>query len=70
MMEGRNSQISIQQKHILLEFMRKNEHLQAGKFSPAFTVKQSQKLWQELTDLLNSSPGAKKDWKKWRKVCI
>lgn len=64
----RNINASTEQKRIMLEFIKKNSKLTSGKFSNDFTQKDAQRMWQELTNLLNSCPGANKDWKAWRKV--
>lgn len=59
---------SSEQKKILLEFVKKNPSLVSGKFSNNFTQKDGQILWQDISKILNSCPGANKDWKSWRKV--
>ncbi|CAG9764633.1 unnamed protein product [Ceutorhynchus assimilis] len=64
----KGSSVTEDQKKLMLEFIKKNQKLISGKFSNEFTQKQSQSLWQELTTLLNSCPGANKDWKAWRKT--
>lgn len=60
--------INSEQKAVLLQFMKDHYQLQTGKFSASFTCKVAEKLWREAADILNSIPGAKKDWKAWRKV--
>lgn len=54
---------------LLVEFMEKHPKLIKGKFSADFTLKNAQKLWAEISLILNSVPGAKKEWKQWRKIC-
>lgn len=56
------------QKETLLEFIKQHPQLQTGKFTRSFTVSTAHKLWCEAADILNAIPGAKKDWKGWRKV--
>ncbi|KAK5650436.1 hypothetical protein RI129_001465 [Pyrocoelia pectoralis] len=58
----------MEQKRLLIEFIKKHEKLASGKFSNDFTYKQSQLLWQEISNLLNSCGGAEKDWKAWRRT--
>lgn len=65
----RNSNVSMEQKKIILEFIKKHPNLASGKFSNNFTQKEAQRLWQELSVILNSC-GTEKDWKSWRKVII
>ncbi|CAG9819868.1 unnamed protein product [Phaedon cochleariae] len=57
----------MEQKKILLEFIKKHPNLASGKFSNNFSQKEAQRLWQELTVILNSC-GTDKDWKSWRKT--
>lgn len=59
---------SPEQKKLMLEFIKKHPKVITGKFSNDFTQKNAQNMWQELANLLNSCPGAHKDWKAWRKV--
>lgn len=65
---GNTGNASPEQKKLMLEFLKKHPKLIVGKFSNDFTQKTGQNLWQELTNILNSCPGANKDWKSWRKV--
>lgn len=63
--------MSIDKKKEIIDFISKNPQLKAGgKFTQDFTAKTSQSLWKTLATNLNSVPGAKKDWKKWRKVRV
>ena len=57
-----------EQKKLLIEFVKKHKKLQAPKFDATFSYKDSQRLWEEISGILNSVPGAKKNWKLWRKV--
>lgn len=50
--------------------MGKHPELQSDKFSATFTFKHAHKLWEEVTEKLHEIPGAIKEWKQWRKVCI
>lgn len=54
--------------YLYREYMTKYPKLTKGKFSSSFTLKDSIHLWNEISDILNSVNGAKKDWKGWRKV--
>lgn len=66
--KGGGGTISVEQKRVLVEFLKKNPRLLSGKFSSDFTIKTGVAKWEELSNLLNSIPGAKKNWKNWRKV--
>lgn len=58
------------QKETMTEFLKKRPNLISGKFSANFTYKNAEMLWKDLEKILNSIPGARKDWKNWRKVCF
>ncbi|KAG5866960.1 hypothetical protein JTB14_018171 [Gonioctena quinquepunctata] len=59
----------MEQKNILLEFMKKNPWLLSGKFSDKHTQKDAQKLREDISKTLNScGNGANEDWKSWRKT--
>lgn len=67
----RTGQITQSQKVLLVKFIKSQPNLQSGKFSPNFTKKYAQKLWRDITAILNAVPGApKKTWAQWRKVCV
>lgn len=55
---------------MLIEYINKHPQLLKGKFSSSFTLQDSMRLWNELTEILYSMNGAKKDWKNWRKVSL
>lgn len=55
--------------YILSEFMQTHPHLQTGKFTPTFTYKVAQAMWEEVSVTLHAIPGASKTWQQWRKVC-
>ncbi|XP_044751421.1 uncharacterized protein LOC123311473 [Coccinella septempunctata] len=65
-MEKRNKPMSVEQKDILIEFICSHPEMKQ-KFSSTFSRQDSIALWKELTNILNGTPGAKKDWKEWRK---
>ncbi|CAH0562920.1 unnamed protein product [Brassicogethes aeneus] len=58
------------QKNMLIEYMEQNPKLRAGTFSPDFTFKNCQTLWEIITVKLNAVPGGAKkdDWRMWRKT--
>lgn len=58
------------QKETMIEYLKKNEKLVNGKFSNEFSFKDAEEKWKELAGILNSIPGARKDWKNWRKVSL
>ncbi|XP_071576846.1 uncharacterized protein [Temnothorax nylanderi] len=63
----RGSNITDEQRTLLIEYMKKHPQLTRGKFTSSFTLKHSIQLWNEITNILNAINGAKKDWKGWRK---
>lgn len=67
-MDQKKTYVTLQQKNKLIELVTSDKNLISGKFSSTFTFKDSQKKWEAITELLNSFPGAKKNWKQWRKV--
>lgn len=60
--------ISSEQKKELVDFLNTHPELRSGKFTKHFTFKTAQSLWVKLTEDLNCLPGAKKDWRQWRRV--
>ncbi|XP_051171341.1 uncharacterized protein LOC127288118 [Leptopilina boulardi] len=64
----RKKYMSQEQKELLIGFMINHPKLQTGKFNKTFTVRDSQRLWQEVTQELHKIPGPTKDWKQWRKT--
>ncbi|KAJ8965418.1 hypothetical protein NQ314_004171 [Rhamnusium bicolor] len=60
--------MSKEQKTYLIQYVEEHRELQSGKLSQQFTFKKAQCLWKELANILNSMPGARKDWEKWRKT--
>ena len=63
----RGSNMSPSQKE-LLDFREEHPELKTGKFSANFTYKDASVLWMQLSNTLNATPGANRDWKLWRKV--
>jgi len=53
---------------MLVEWVGKHPQLNTKKFSANFTLKDSQRLWEEVTIILNSCVGATKTWQLYRKV--
>lgn len=59
------------QKLLLVDFMKSHPGLNRGMYTDTFTIKDAQKLWQDVTVTLNAVPGGSvKDWHRWRKVCF
>ncbi|KAL5237153.1 hypothetical protein ACI65C_004563 [Semiaphis heraclei] len=56
------------QMKLLVELMSKNPQLCSGKFSPSFTHKIAREKWENITEHVNSLPGAQKSWDKWKKT--
>jgi hypothetical protein len=68
-MEVQNrSRYSAEQKATLIELLKNEAQLITGKFSATYTFKDAKKKWEEISSTLNSIPGAKKEWKQWRKA--
>lgn len=59
-----------QQMQELVELLKNDPQLVAGKFTPTFTQKVAQKRWEAIAETLNAIPGTSKCWSKWRKVCL
>ncbi|CAH0562973.1 unnamed protein product [Brassicogethes aeneus] len=64
----KSTSITETQKTTLIEFLKNNPLLISGKFSNSFTFKDATAKWVEITEVLNSIPGAIKDWRNWRKT--
>lgn len=60
--------VSEEQKKVLLDYINDHPKLKSGKFSPDFTYKDAQELWENFTIEVHKIPGATKTWQKWRKV--
>ncbi|KAG5892587.1 hypothetical protein JTB14_036795 [Gonioctena quinquepunctata] len=69
-MNKRTGNLSSDRKKELLKFLERNPALQTGKFSNHFTFEKAQGMWMEVSNTLNSLPGAHKDWRQWRKPVI
>ncbi|XP_018371764.1 PREDICTED: uncharacterized protein LOC108766768, partial [Trachymyrmex cornetzi] len=63
----RGANITSEQKTLLIEYMNKHPELVKGKLTSSFTLKDSIRLWNEISEIFNSINGAKKEWKDWRK---
>ncbi|XP_050064808.1 uncharacterized protein LOC126553730 [Aphis gossypii] len=56
------------QKKLLVDFMVLHPELVSGKNTSKSTVKQRQKLWERISEVLNSEVGPNKSWSEWRKT--
>ncbi|CAH1107482.1 unnamed protein product [Psylliodes chrysocephalus] len=67
--EEKKSYCTQSQKETLINLMREkeNEPILSGKFSATFTFKDARSKRQNIASILNSAPGASKDWKLWKK---
>ncbi|KAG5875276.1 hypothetical protein JTB14_033484 [Gonioctena quinquepunctata] len=67
--EKKHSYCTQSQKQTLINLRKEkeNEPLLSGKFSKTFTFQDAKSKWQTIASILNSAPGASKDWKQWRK---
>ncbi|KAK5639253.1 hypothetical protein RI129_011745 [Pyrocoelia pectoralis] len=66
--KGKCTYMSSAQKKMLVQLVKNEKELLAGKFTSTFTYKTAQKKWIEIGATLNSVPGAQKDWNHWRKT--
>lgn len=64
----KSKSVTSEQKQLLISFVTKYPELNTKKFSSKFTYKDAQRLWEEITDVLNNSIGPQKNWTEWRKV--
>lgn len=64
------ARISENQTNLMANFFINNSKLFENKFNDSFTFEVGEKLWGELSELLNASGKAQKDTKKWKKVNI
>lgn len=63
----KTSHISLKQKEVMVNFLEQHPEMYSGKFSETYTKSVAMKLWSQLTNILNSIPGAPaKDWRKVR----
>lgn len=62
------ARISENQKNVMADYFIVNRKLIENKFSDSFTFEHGERLWNELSELLNASGKAQKDVKKWKKV--
>ncbi|KAJ8715249.1 hypothetical protein PYW08_005230 [Mythimna loreyi] len=60
--------VTVKQKKKLVELMAKHPELISGKVTQDFNYRDSQQLWQTITNECNSIPGARKSWRQWRKT--
>lgn len=60
--------ISKDQRHKMVHFIINNPGCNTGDFKSQHNEEEKHRVWNELTDMLNSMPGATKDWKGWQKV--
>ncbi|KAG5889197.1 hypothetical protein JTB14_000622 [Gonioctena quinquepunctata] len=67
--EKKHSYCTQSQKQTLINLMKEkeNEPLLSGKFPQTFTFQDAKSKWQNIASILNSAPGASKDWKQWKK---
>ena len=68
MKKGRKPNSTDKQKNMLVGFIVFHPELVSGKNTIKSTVKQRQKLWENITNILNSEVGPNKSWIEWRKV--
>ncbi|KAL5239118.1 hypothetical protein ACI65C_006528 [Semiaphis heraclei] len=63
----KSKSVTYEQKQLLIDFVHKHPKLNTKKFGPSFTMKDSQLLWQNITNTLNQTIGPKKTWVEWKK---
>lgn len=71
MSQKRVARTSMKQFEMLLNFMENHQQLVSGKLEVNFTIRDRQRLWEELSEKLNAAGnGSRKDAEKWRKVML
>ncbi|KAG5878236.1 hypothetical protein JTB14_000725 [Gonioctena quinquepunctata] len=67
--ENKQSYCTQSQKQTLINLMmeKENEPLISRKFSQTFTSQDAKSKLRNTASILNSAPGASKDWKQWKK---
>lgn len=67
--DKRAKKITQRQLEVMTDFIMRHKSMVVSKFSSKFTAMDKEKLWDELTEILNSDGlGPKKDSKKWKRV--
>ncbi|KAJ8911762.1 hypothetical protein NQ315_008814 [Exocentrus adspersus] len=66
--KNKSGPVTEEQKEQMFQFLKTHKELIAGRFSSSFTTKTAELLWCQLSEVLNSMPGPKKEWKAWRKT--
>lgn len=63
----RKQPMSSEQKNILIEFLRSHPEIKQ-KLSSNNTRQDVVNEWMKISNILNATPGTRKNWKEWRKV--
>lgn len=66
----RSVYVTAKQKKKLIELITEHPELISCKVTQDFSYRDSQRLWQNIANECNSIPGAKKNWRQWKKVSI
>lgn len=62
--------ITQSQRHRMVHFIRDNPGCNTGNFNCQHNEEEKKRVWEQMTEELNSMGGANKDWKGWQKVNI
>jgi len=62
--------LSLQQKEAIVEFMEGHRDFENGRVSSSQAAKSYEELWNRLRADLHALPGARKNVKGWKDVCI
>lgn len=60
----RGKKANEKQQKMLVEYVKSKPQL----YLQSYTYKEAQKNWENISTILNSMPGAIKNWMGWRKV--
>nr|CAI5851478.1 unnamed protein product [Callosobruchus analis] len=66
--ERRTAYPSGEQKKCLVDKLKSHPLLMRGKFTNSFSRLDARREWERIAQDLNSIPGARKDWIRWRKT--
>ncbi|KAJ8909606.1 hypothetical protein NQ315_003717 [Exocentrus adspersus] len=64
--KNKSGPVTEEQKEQMFQFLKTHKELIAGRFSSSFTTKTAELLWCQLSEVLNSMPGPKKNMQDLR----
>jgi len=66
----RKQYVDIDQKIILIDFVKAHPELNSAKLTNGCTNERKKQLWNEISEKLNNMPGSIKTADKWKKVSL